>query len=133
MESMPLTDAPTEFVRLAAAPVPVSSQDRFLFHKTTHRGVYEKARAAVPEADDVVLWNERGEVTETSICNLVADFGDGRVTPPVECGLLPGVQRRHLLESGQAREEIIPLARLPHARAIWVANSVRGLRRARLY
>lgn len=38
-------------------------------------------------ADDVLLWNERGEITETCAANIVVQFGDDFFTPPVECGL----------------------------------------------
>src|SRR5207237_874080 len=50
-----------ERVRLAAAAV--DPADPFLFHKTTNRAVYEAARR--PDCDDVILWNGRGEVTES--------------------------------------------------------------------
>ena len=46
--------------RVGLAPEPVDREDMFLYHKTTRRGVYERARAARPDLDDVLLWNEAG-------------------------------------------------------------------------
>ena len=72
---------------LRFATEPIDPADVFLFHKTTNRAVYDRARR--PDCDDVVLWNPAGEVTETTIANLVVEVGDRRVTPPIACGLLP--------------------------------------------
>jgi para-aminobenzoate synthetase/4-amino-4-deoxychorismate lyase len=52
------------------------------------------------------------------------------VTPPVECGLLPGVFRAWLLASGQVRERRISLDELRAAQRVWVVNSVRRWRDA---
>ncbi len=73
--------------------------DRMLYHKTTHRPLYAQAfeQAARDGFDDALFLNLRGEVTEGAISNVFIEK-DGRwFTPPVECGLLPGVFRRHLL------------------------------------
>ena len=82
------------------AKEPVDAENPFLYHKTTNRSVYEKAKDSFPGMDDVILWNERGEATETSIGNIVAELNGCLVTPPVECGLLPGVYRASLLHAG---------------------------------
>ena len=111
---------------LALAAEPVSSSNRFLFHKTTRREVYESARQGRPDADDVILWNERGEVTESTIANVVARFEDEWVTPPVSCGLLGGVFREELLQQGVLRERVLTPDDLAKADAVWLINSVRG-------
>jgi para-aminobenzoate synthetase/4-amino-4-deoxychorismate lyase len=122
--------------RVALAATPIDSRDRFLFHKTTHRTLYENRIPHFAKCgttlDDVILWNERGEITESTIANVVARFGDERVTPPVSCGLLPGVFRARLLADGVIREGVIPRDRLRHADAIHLINSVRGWVRAEL-
>jgi para-aminobenzoate synthetase/4-amino-4-deoxychorismate lyase len=110
---------------LALAKEPVNSQDVFLYHKTTNRSVYEKAKADFPDADDVLLFNERGEITESCIANVVLELNGRRVTPPVSCGLLAGSLRDRLLESGEIEERVVMLDDLRCAEAIWLINSVR--------
>ena len=56
---------PSTPVAVAVSGVSVRSYDEFLRHKTTRRDVFERALAAHPEAQDVLLWNERREITET--------------------------------------------------------------------
>lgn len=116
--------APKTF-RLGFASAPIDAADRFLYHKTTRRDVYEKARASRPDCDDVLLWNERGEITESSIANVVVEIAGRKLTPPLECGLLPGVMRAHLLECGEIAEERLTKEDVDRASAIWLINSVR--------
>jgi para-aminobenzoate synthetase/4-amino-4-deoxychorismate lyase len=112
-------------VRAALAGQPVLSSDIFLFHKTTHREIYDKARAGHSACDDVLLHNERGELTEFKIGSLVVELDGELVTPPVECGLLPGTFRAHLIETGQVMERVVPLHRLKECTKIYRVNSVR--------
>jgi para-aminobenzoate synthetase/4-amino-4-deoxychorismate lyase len=122
--------APSALVRLGIAAASIATDSPFLYHKTTYRAAYDDARASRPGCDDVVLWNPRREVTESTIANLVIELGAGRVTPPVECGLLPGVFRAQLLATGQVRERRITLDELRAATRVWVVNSVRRWRDA---
>lgn len=113
-------------VRLAVDHVPVDSSDPFLRHKTSRREVFEAAAARHPDADDVILINGRGELTETTIASLVMET-DGRwVTPPLESGCLPGVERAHLLASGEIHEQVIYPADLDRASGVARVNSLRG-------
>jgi para-aminobenzoate synthetase/4-amino-4-deoxychorismate lyase len=97
------------------ATEPVDSSDRFLFHKTTRR----------PGRDGLVFWNERGEVTESSIANIVVPIDGELFTPPIECGLLPGVFRNHLLAEGKIKERVITIEELQDAPEFFLINSVR--------
>ena len=117
-------------VRLASAPV--DSSDRFLYHKTTHRSTYERARSGVEACDDVMLWNERGELTESTIANLVAEIDGRLVTPPVTSGLLPGVYRRRMLEEGKVHEGVVTRSDLSRVTGLFLMNSVRGIYPVRL-
>lgn len=112
--------------RVALATSSVDATDPFLFHKTTNRACYEMARQTRSDVDDVVLWNHRGEVTESTIANVVAEIDGIRVTPPIVCGLLPGVYRAELLESGELRERVITKDDLARAPRLWLINSLRG-------
>jgi para-aminobenzoate synthetase/4-amino-4-deoxychorismate lyase len=60
----------------------------------------------------------------------VAKIGGEMITPPVECGLLGGTFRRHLLDRGIVREEIITREDLREAQAVYLVNSVRKWREA---
>tara|TARA_B100000700_G_scaffold292023_1_gene351565 strand:- start:697 stop:2493 length:1797 start_codon:yes stop_codon:yes gene_type:complete len=106
--------------------VPVPSSHEFLYHKTTIREVYDDARARFPGAPDVLLFNEVGELTETTIGNLVIELDGALVTPPVRCGLLPGTFRAELLTAGTIVERVVSKADLDRAAAVWMVNSVRG-------
>ena len=121
-----------EVGRVSIATERTDSLDRMLFHKTTHRPLYAQAfsAASVAGLDDVLFLNERGEVTEGAISNIFIEK-DGRwFTPPVECGLLAGVYRRHLLETRQGIEERVLFSEdLRLADAVYLANAVRGLRK----
>lgn len=111
---------------------PVDPDDPWRHHKTTIRSAYDEAAARHPEADDVVLVNDRGEATETTIGNLVVLL-DGRwVTPPVPCGLLAGTERAARLAAGELVERIVTVADLRRATALGRLNAVRGWERARL-
>jgi para-aminobenzoate synthetase/4-amino-4-deoxychorismate lyase len=119
-----------EPVRIALAGNPVHKTDVFLYHKTTNRGPYQRARAARPGADAVVLWNEDGQITEATESNLVILRDGVKVTPPVDAGLLPGTMRAELLDSGEIVEGRISIEALSNAERIWLINSVRGWMRA---
>jgi para-aminobenzoate synthetase/4-amino-4-deoxychorismate lyase len=119
-------------VRVRVAQEPVRRSDVYLYHKTTRRQVYERALADVPGCDDVILTNDEGEVTESTTANVVVRDEQGCWTPPVECGLLAGTFRGHLLERGAIRERRITLNELGAAKEVWLINSVRGWRLCRL-
>lgn len=116
--------------RLGLAAQPVDSRDVFLYHKTSRRQVYQEARLSCPDCDEVLLWNERGEATETDTANLVVRL-DGRLfTPPVACGLLAGTFRAWLLDQNQVQERVIKVTELVKCDRIYVVNSIRKWREA---
>ncbi len=116
---------PSTLVRAALAREPVDSADPFLRHKTSRREVYERARAAHPGADDVVLWNERRELTDTCAGNLVLELDGRRLTPAASSGLLPGTFRDWLISRGEIEEAVLPVEALARATRLWFINSVR--------
>jgi para-aminobenzoate synthetase/4-amino-4-deoxychorismate lyase len=117
-------------VRVGLARAPVEPSDPFLFHKTTNRRTYDTAR--LPGLDDTLLWTPDGDLTESTIANLVVEMDGRRVTPPVACGLLPGTFRAELLAMGEIVEGRVRLEDLRRASQVWLVNSVRGWRRAML-
>ncbi len=111
---------------------PVDPADVMLFHKTTRREPYERRRAAHPEAEDVLLVNARGEVTESTIASLAVKL-DGRwFTPPLDCGLLPGIGRTVAIREGRVEERRIPIDQLLGAEELALVSTVRGWRPAAL-
>ena len=114
------------------AKKPVNSNDIFLFHKTTKREVYKAARKDFPQYDDVLLYNERDELTEFTIGNLVVEMDNNLYTPPISCGLLPGTFREYLLETVKMEERIIPVGELKNCTKIFLVNSVRKWIQVRL-
>ena len=126
VEATPLDRLPRR-VAARLAPRPIDTSTPFVFHKTTHRRIYEEAQAG--HTGDVVFWNADGCVTESTNANVVVEIGGQLVTPPVECGLLAGVARAHVLRRGRVREAVVTLDEFRTARRAWLLNSVRGWRR----
>jgi 4-amino-4-deoxychorismate lyase len=113
--------------RVAVHPARLSSGDPWLRHKTTHRALYDLARAELPEGvEEWLFLNERGEACEGTITNLFFDRGEGWRTPPLACGCLPGVLREEMLEQGAAREEVLRGEDLGRVR-LAMGNALRGL------
>ena len=130
-ETMPLGQLPEPAV-IGLAREPVQSDDLFLCHKTTQRQAYEAARASRPDCDEVILWNERGELTEAASSNVVLALDGGLWTPPVSCGLLAGTLREEMLAHGRIHEKILTKEDLRQASQIYLINSVRGWRRGQI-
>ena len=111
--------------RVCLARSPIDSSNPFLYHKTTNRRVYDQALASCPKYDDVILWNEKGEVTESCIANIVVELDGKLYTPPVQCGLLAGTFRACLIEQDKVRERVIRLKDFAKNSHIYLVNSVR--------
>jgi para-aminobenzoate synthetase/4-amino-4-deoxychorismate lyase len=112
-------------IRLGLSSTPIDSTNPFLYHKTTNRQIYDTAQAVHSNCDDVLLWNERGEITETRIANVIVEMNGELVTPPVKCGLLAGTFRDDLLAQKKVREEVVTVEALKKCDRIFVVNSVR--------
>jgi len=126
VEAQPLAPTPQPY-RIRLAQQPINAQDPFLYHKTTNRSVYVKARTEAPGYDDVVLWNEKKEVTESCIANLVVESEGRLLTPPVSAGLLPGTYRSLLLKEELIIEKSLSVEDLHRCSRIYLINSVRGM------
>ncbi|MGP4076241.1 aminodeoxychorismate synthase component I [Halobacillus sp. K22] len=122
IECKQLSESPA-VLNAELADEPVDEQDPFLFHKTTHRKVYEKHQK---ENALVLLWNKQGELTEFTIANLVVKFNGEFFTPPISCGLLSGTYRKQLVEEGRLKEKVLRKEELEKYQEIWMINSVRG-------
>lgn len=111
---------------------PIDSSSPYLFYKTTNRDVYDGNLAANPDMDDVFLYNERGEVTESCWANIVIEKDGRRLTPDVRCGLLGGTFRQSLLDAGEIEEAVLTREDVEKAERVFLVNSVRKWRPAKL-
>ena len=130
-QASPVAD-PVQGGSAAFAKAAVDSLDPFLYHKTSLRQLYTEESAKRPEVSELIFLNERGEVTEGANSNVVALLDGELVTPPIDCGLLPGVFRGELLAQGTIKERVLTRRDLEEATEIHLINSVRKWRRVRL-
>lgn len=125
----PLIDEPGPW-SVVLADERLDDKDYLLRHKTSARSRYQRALAALagdPGVFDAIFLNARGEVCEGARSNVFIERDGVLLTPPLDCGLLPGVMRRHLLETGRAVEAVLGADDLRGAPAIYLANALRGL------
>ncbi len=123
-------------VKVCLSAVRTFSGDSMLRHKTTQREMYDRQLTLARQAgfDEVIFCNERGEVTEGAISNIIIRTVDGRyLTPPLTSGLLGGIWRSYFLRTrAQAYEEVLTLSDVRDAEQLFICNAVRGLRPAEL-
>jgi len=130
-EMSPYPDDPSQ-IKVWMTEQRTSSSDPFRRHKTTRREPYDSLYATAREHgfDDVIFTNEKGEVTEGAISNVFIERDGKLLTPPVTCGLLPGILRGHILQTyAGAEEAVLQVADLKSADALYLCSSLRGLRR----
>ena len=122
-----------EPVRLQLAPRAFAeAHSEFVRFKTTHRTHYTPFAPTAPGVFDTVLWNEAGEITESTFGNLAALIDGHWVTPPLACGLLPGIGRAVALREGRVQEAVLRLQDAPRVQAWAFVNSLRGWMAAEL-
>lgn len=118
-------------LQLAGGPL-MEAHSEFVRFKTTRRAHYAAFAPATPGVFDTVLWNAAGEITESTFGNIAMRL-DGRwVTPPLACGLLPGVGRAVALRDGRVIEAVVRLQDLPRVQGWAFINSLRGWLQAHL-
>ena len=101
--------------------MPVARADFRLRHKTSDRAFYDDARDGAFE----VLFERDGQLTEGSFTSLFVERDGVLLTPPLGLGLLPGVLRGELLDTGRAVEAVLTRADL--ADGFLIGNALRGL------
>jgi para-aminobenzoate synthetase / 4-amino-4-deoxychorismate lyase len=127
IETRRLADPPTEDVAVAVVALPVDASDFRLRHKTTDRRFYDDARQS---AFEVLFTDKDGFLTEGSFTNVFVQDGGMLLTPPLSRGLLGGILREELIESGAAREADVRVEDLKFG--FFIGNSLRGLLPAKL-
>lgn len=116
----------------AVLRLPVDSGDWRLRHKISDRSFYEAGLRAARSAGaaEALFLRDDGLLTEGSVTNIFVARGDRLLTPPVSLGLLPGVLRRHLIDTGRAEEAELRLEDVEGG--FLIGNALRGLLPARL-
>ncbi|MBW6520405.1 MAG: chorismate-binding protein [Desulfoarculaceae bacterium] len=121
----------TDLPRIELSPVRTDSSVPWYFHKTTRRELYDRElqRARANGLFDCCFLNERAELTEGCISNIILWRQGEYVTPSLQCGLLAGIMRKFLLTDAQIplREEVLTPVDLQDAEALFLCNSVRGV------
>ena len=127
-ECREIETSPSKPIRLLLAQRRIDPEDVFLYHKTTNREAYDSdlADANARGFTDMVYTNAHGHLTECVVTNVAVRLKGRWYTPPVECGLLPGIWRADLLQSGGADERVLTLDDLAEAEEVTIGNSVRG-------
>ena len=99
-----------------------------MYHKTTNRKFYDSRLREARENGfhEVLFLNEKGEVTEGSISNIFIQKGGNWLTPPIRCGLLPGIWRAKAVRELKAEERILRMEDIFSAEKILMGNSLRG-------
>ncbi|MEA3469635.1 MAG: aminodeoxychorismate synthase component I [Thermodesulfobacteriota bacterium] len=114
----------------------VDSSSPWYFHKTTHRDLFQKEFAGAQQQGlfDICFVNDRQELTEGCISNLILFIDGCFFTPPVASGLLGGTLRKKLLseKSPLLSEKIMAREDLFKADALFCCNSVRGVVQVRI-
>lgn len=126
IEGVPIAAPLASPLKMVIADKPVNKNNPFLYHKTTNRSVYDEyQRQKSPDAFDILLWNEDGELTEFTNGNIVLEIDGVQWTPPVTSGLLAGTFRSQLLKQGKIREKVLSLSDIKRSTKVWFINSVR--------
>ena len=117
-------------IKIKLANNHINSSNIFVQHKTTNRSVYDNAKKDLQDYDDVLLWNEKQQITECTIYNIAIFKNNRWITPPLKCGLLDGIMRAELIKQKKIHEDIVELSDLNKKTKIMLFNSVRGCLKA---
>lgn len=132
VEPLPASAEPVS-LQLARQPMAddVAHSDAVRF-KTSVRSHYDAFRPLSSEVFDVVLFNESGQITECTRGNVAMQLDGQWVTPPLSCGLLPGVGRTLALSQGRLTERVVTVEDVRRVTGWAFVNSLRGWLDARL-
>lgn len=115
-------------IRLLLSDRATDLSDIYLYHKTTNRAAYDSDLASARKQGffDMLYKNIDSELTECAVTNICIKINGKWYTPPVNCGLLPGIWREELIQNHKVIEKILTLCDLRQAESVMIGNSVRG-------
>jgi para-aminobenzoate synthetase/4-amino-4-deoxychorismate lyase len=117
----PMPEAPSGPVHVALMPLGVAPDDFRLRHKTSRRDFYTRH----PDAFETIYTDPQGFITEGSFTSIFVERNGKLITPPLSRGLLPGVLRAELIDTGRAVEGDLRAEDL--ANGLFIGNALRGL------
>ena len=123
-----------EPLRVSISKNPLHRGVQELRYKVSARDFYDGERMRIKRetgADEVLFINPQGQLCEGSFTSLFVRHDDHLWTPDISAGLLPGILRESLLDSGEA-EAVTLYPKNLIGEVIYVGNSLRGLMRAKL-
>ncbi len=123
----------TSYPNVAVDTNPILSTNILNFHKITDRSMFDDRAKIFSQFDDVILINEKDEITQSLIANVAVKLEGKWFTPPISCGLLPGIERQRLIEKKTLFERIIKVDELKTSSEIALVSSLRGWRKATLF
>ncbi|MHB8137977.1 MAG: aminodeoxychorismate synthase component I [Smithellaceae bacterium] len=128
IKHQPVVPRPDQLQVTAISHHKTDSGNRFLYHKTTHRELYDAEfnKYSTQGYFDILFRNEKDEITEGAISNIFIQIKTRWYTPPLSCGLLNGITRQVAMKKLNAREKILYLKDLKSADKIILTNSIRG-------
>ncbi len=129
----PVGNYPAEF-KITLSDKHPHSADKFLYHKTTNRDIYNRELKKAQKAGfyDVVFFNQNSCLTEGARTNVYMKKNGRVLTPSAECGLLNGITRKDMIEKGKVEEKRLYKKDLISADAVYISNSIIGFKKALL-
>jgi para-aminobenzoate synthetase/4-amino-4-deoxychorismate lyase len=113
-------------LKLAKAPFRQAQNNEFVDYKTTNRAHYRPFQSNQKNIFDTLLWNQSGQITETTFGNIAAFINNKWITPPLSSGLLPGIGRMLALREGKIIESILNIENITEVNKWAFINSSRG-------
>ncbi|WP_440615626.1 aminodeoxychorismate synthase component I [Cysteiniphilum sp. 6C5] len=119
-------------IELFICPEKIDSNNPLWQHKTddhSTRGFYTQKHSqyiADKPNCELIFFNEQNHLTEARFYNIIVEIDGVLYTPPINDGLLPGIARAKLLQSGQIHERSISVGELKLSKNIYLINDVRG-------
>lgn len=95
--------------------------------KLAFRERYNRAMQQITGSKDLLLLNQYGKITESSIANLFFRINEQWFTPCLSTGCVNGVFRRHFIKEERVQPIIISIDQVNMIDEMYLGNAVRGL------
>ena len=101
----------------------------FTYHKTLNYGdcILEKRHAKEMGIQEPVFLNTKGQIAEGATTNVFFVKNQQLISPPVSCGMLPGIMREYLYSAYPIKEQIIMPEDIEKFDEMFLTNSLLGI------